>query len=149
MGLTGNMIATAFAGNPSVVNYTIFVTVFAMITLFYLIAITFKEEFTFHKFVPAAMDVLNVLFFFCAAVALAAELGAHSCSNSVRLNLSLTSLYLTLSRDTLFVTESRTAPTTVKADAEKLKPQPSSCGSLGHAFVPRCSSLFEAQVVPT
>lgn len=87
MGLTGNMIATAFAGNPSVVNYTIFVTVFAMLTLFYLIAITFKEEFTFHKFVPASMDILNVLFFFCAAVALAAELGAHSCSNSVSFSL--------------------------------------------------------------
>lgn len=85
MGLIGNMIASAFAGNPSVVNYTMFVAVFAMLTLFYLIAICFKEEFTIHKFVPATLDLLNVLFLFCAAVALAAELGAHSCSNRVSL----------------------------------------------------------------
>lgn len=84
MGLIGNIIATAFSGNPSVINYTMFVTVFALLTLFYLIAICFKEELTIHKFVPATLDLLNVLFFFCAAVALAAELGAHSCSNSVR-----------------------------------------------------------------
>lgn len=87
MGLIGNMIAEAFAGNPAVVNYTMFVTVFGMLTLFYLIAICFKEELTFHKFIPASLDLLNCLFYFCAAVALSAELGAHSCSNNVSLKL--------------------------------------------------------------
>lgn len=82
MALVGNMIATSFAGNPSVINYDMFVSVFAMLSLFYLIAICFKEQFTIHKFVPATLDLLNVLFWFCAAVAMAAELGAHSCSSS-------------------------------------------------------------------
>jgi len=82
MALVGNMIASAFSGNPSVINYDMFVAVFGMLTLFYLIAICFREELTFHKFVPASLDLLNVLFYFCAAVAMAAELGAHSCSNS-------------------------------------------------------------------
>ncbi len=83
MALVGNMIATSFAGNPSLINYDMFVAVFSMLSLFYLIAIAFKEQFTFHKFIPAGLDLLNVLFFFCAAVAMAAELGVHSCSNGV------------------------------------------------------------------
>jgi len=81
MALVGHIIATAFAGNPSLINYDMFVAVFSMLSLFYLIAIAFDDSFTFHKFVPAGFDLLNVLFFFCAAVAMAAELGAHSCSN--------------------------------------------------------------------
>lgn len=86
MALVGNIIATAFAGNPSLINYDMFVAVFSMLSLFYLIAIAFNDSFTFHKFIPAGLDLLNVLFFFCAAVAMAAELGAHSCSNGVRRN---------------------------------------------------------------
>lgn len=85
MAITGNIIDTAFGGNPSVINYTMFVAVFSMLTLFYAIAICFKEEMTFHKLVPSILDLLNVLFFFCAGVALAAELGVHSCSNAVSL----------------------------------------------------------------
>ncbi|KAK5321034.1 hypothetical protein LTR70_004279 [Exophiala xenobiotica] len=81
MSLVGNMIDTSFSGNPSIVNYSMFCAVFAMLTLFYLITIAFKEQFTFHKFVPAGLDLLNALFWFCAAVALAAELNVHSCSN--------------------------------------------------------------------
>ncbi|KAK5094149.1 hypothetical protein LTR24_003754 [Lithohypha guttulata] len=83
MSLVGNMIDTSFSGNPSIVNYSMFCAVFAMLTLFYLITIAFKEQFTFHKFVPAGLDLLNALFWFCAAVALAAELNVHSCSNQV------------------------------------------------------------------
>lgn len=83
MAIVGNMIQVAFAGNPSIVNYDMFVSVFSMLSLFYLILICFKDSFTIHKFVPATLDILNVLFFFCAAVAMAAELGAHSCSNKV------------------------------------------------------------------
>ncbi|KIV96513.1 hypothetical protein, variant 2 [Exophiala mesophila] len=82
MALVGNMIATAFAGNPSLINYDIFVATFAMLSLFYLIAISFNESFTGHSIIPVALDALNVLFLFCAAVAMAAELGVHSCSNS-------------------------------------------------------------------
>lgn len=84
MALVGNMIADAFGGNPSVVNYDMFVAVFSMLCLFYLIFTAISDSFTLHPMLPLALDALNVLFFFCAAVAMAAELGTHSCSNSVR-----------------------------------------------------------------
>ncbi|KAK5061208.1 hypothetical protein LTR84_007750 [Exophiala bonariae] len=81
LALVGNMIASAFAGNPSLINYDMFVAVFGMLSLFYLTAIAFNDSFTGHSIIPVVLDTLNVLFFFCAAVAMAAELGAHSCSN--------------------------------------------------------------------
>ena len=83
MALVGNIIATAFSGNPSIINYDMFVAVFAMLSLLYLIPATVKEEFTFHPLLMLALDVLNALFFFCGAVAMAAELGVHRCSNGV------------------------------------------------------------------
>jgi len=87
MALVGNIIATAFAGNPALINYDIFVATFGMISLLYLIAVAFNDSFTGHPIVPIALDLLNAIFYFCAAVAMAAELGVHSCSNSVRLPL--------------------------------------------------------------
>lgn len=83
MALVGNMIATSFAGNPATVNYAMFVAVFAMLSLFYLIAIAFNESFTGHAIIPLALDGLNVLLWFAAAVALATGLGVHSCNNGV------------------------------------------------------------------
>lgn len=83
MALVGNMIATAYSGNPSIVNYTLFVSVFAMLCLLYLIPATFMEGLQGHPAIPLALDALNAIFWFCAAVALAAYLGVHSCSNSV------------------------------------------------------------------
>merc|ERR1712169_72850 len=82
MALVGNMIATAFSGNPSSVNYTIFVSVFSMLSLFYLIPTALKPDFSFHPLLAVVLDLLNTLFFFCAAVALAAFLGVHSCRRS-------------------------------------------------------------------
>jgi Membrane-associating domain len=79
------MIATAFAGNPSLVNYDMFVAVFSLLSLVVLFAGAYNEAFFGHPIVPVALDLLNTLFFFCAAIAMAAELGAHSCSNSVSL----------------------------------------------------------------
>ncbi|KAL1310492.1 hypothetical protein AAFC00_000780 [Neodothiora populina] len=81
MSLVGNMIATAYAGNPSLVNYDMFVSVFAMVSLFYLIPATLKESFQGHPLVMVVLDALNAIFFFCGAVAMAAELHVHSCSN--------------------------------------------------------------------
>ncbi|KAF2091973.1 hypothetical protein K490DRAFT_53135 [Saccharata proteae CBS 121410] len=81
MALVGNMIATAYSGNPSIVNYVMFVSVFSMLSLFYLIPATIKEGFAI-PVVVIALDVLNLIFFLCGAIALAAYLGAHSCSNS-------------------------------------------------------------------
>ncbi|MCJ1307720.1 hypothetical protein MMC25_001368 [Agyrium rufum] len=82
LALTGNMIADAFAGNPSIVNYTIFVAIFSMLCLVYLIAVTFNDSFSGHPALPLALDLLNTLFFLIGGIALAAELGVHSCSNS-------------------------------------------------------------------
>lgn len=83
------MIADAFNGNPSIINYDMFVAVFAMLSLIYLIAIAFKEDFMGHGAIPLALDLLNTLFFFCGAVAMAAKLGVHSCGNEVSNTLSL------------------------------------------------------------
>jgi len=82
MSLVGNMIADAFGGNPSIVNYDMFVSIFAMLSLFYLIAIAFNEGFMGHGAIPLVLDVLNTLFFFCGAVATAAKLGVHSCGST-------------------------------------------------------------------
>lgn len=83
MALVGSIIASAFAGNPSLINYDMFVAVFSMLSLIVLIAGAFNESFLGHPVVPVALDLLNTLFFFCAAVAMAAELGVHSCGNQV------------------------------------------------------------------
>jgi len=86
MSLIGNMIAEADNGNPSVVNYAMFVAVFAMLSLFYLIPAALKDSLAFHPLAGVVLDLLNTLFFFCGAVALAADLGAHSCSNHSYIN---------------------------------------------------------------
>ena len=82
MALIGNMIATAFAGNPSIVNYDMFVSVFGMLSLFYLLPAVFSEDLSI-PVVAIALDVLNTIFFLCAAIATAAYLHVHSCSNRV------------------------------------------------------------------
>ena len=83
MALTGNMIATASGGNPSIVNYVIFVSVFGMLSLFYLIVATIKEDFSIAPIFMVVADALNVLFFLVGGIALAAYLGVHSCNNHV------------------------------------------------------------------
>ncbi|EGP92684.1 unnamed protein product [Zymoseptoria tritici ST99CH_1A5] len=80
MALVGNMIA--MGADPAVVNYTMFCAVIAMLALIFLIPATIKEEWSIMPAIPFALDAIIVLFWFCAAVALAARLGAHSCSNN-------------------------------------------------------------------
>jgi len=82
MALIGNMIATAFAGNPSIVNYDMFVAVFGMLSLFYLIPATFNESFAFHPMLMVGLDIVNALLFVIGGIAMAAYLGVHSCGNS-------------------------------------------------------------------
>ncbi|KAJ6028750.1 hypothetical protein N7540_004326 [Penicillium herquei] len=82
MSLVGNMINEAFAGNPSSVNYTMFVSAFSMLSLIYLVPASFNLDWAIHPIIMLGVDVLNTIFFFCAAIALAAKLGAHSCGNS-------------------------------------------------------------------
>jgi hypothetical protein len=97
MALTGNIIADAAAGNPSSINYTIFVSVFSMLSLIYLFAVAFKDGFAIHPALPLLLDALNTLFFFAGGVALAAKLQVHSCNNQVRVVLgSCIELYLIL-----------------------------------------------------
>nr|POF01333.1 hypothetical protein CFP56_21281 [Quercus suber] len=77
------MIADSNGHNASIVNYSLFVSIWGMLTLLYLIPASIKDSFQIHAMIPLVLDVLNVIFWFCGAVALAAELGAHSCGNSV------------------------------------------------------------------
>ncbi|CRL20348.1 MARVEL-like domain [Penicillium camemberti] len=81
MALIGNMIAEAFSGNPATVNYAIYVAVFSMFTLIYLIPASFNIDWAGHPIIMIIVDALNCVFFFCAAIALAAKLECHSCNN--------------------------------------------------------------------
>ena len=83
MALIGNMTAEAFAGNPGTVNSSIYTAVFTMFTLFYLIPASFNIDWALHPIIMIVLDALNCIFFFCAAIALAAKLECHSCSNQV------------------------------------------------------------------
>ncbi len=83
MALVGNMIQEAVGGSPSIINYCMFVAVFGMLSLFYLIAGTIVEAFAISPYFMLAADALNVLFFLVGGIALAAELGVHSCGNHV------------------------------------------------------------------
>ncbi|KXL43204.1 hypothetical protein M433DRAFT_150298 [Acidomyces richmondensis BFW] len=81
MALTGNMINDWNHGNGGIVNYSLFVSVFGMLTLLFLIPASVKEAWGLHPLLPLLLDLLNVIFWFCGAVAFAAEIGAHSCGN--------------------------------------------------------------------
>ena len=76
-----NNIDRATNGTHSIVNYSLFVGVWWLLTLLYFLPTSFLDKFSI-PVVDIAMDALSVLFGFCAAVALAAYLGAHSCSNA-------------------------------------------------------------------
>jgi hypothetical protein len=88
MALVGNMIAEAFAGNPATVNYSMYCAAFSMLSLFYLVPASFNSDWAFHPIIMVVVDALNCVFFFCAAIALAAKLHCHSCGNHVRLSSS-------------------------------------------------------------
>lgn len=80
MGLVGNMIATAFKGNSAMVNYDMFTATFGLFSLLYLLPTSFLDGFSM-PMANIALDTLNVIFWFCAAVATPAYLHVHSCSN--------------------------------------------------------------------
>ena len=81
--MAGNNIARATNGTHSIINYTLFVGVWWLFTLLYFLPTSFIDKFAI-PIVDMAFDGLSVLFGYCAAVALPAYLGAHSCSNRVR-----------------------------------------------------------------
>ena len=82
MALVGNMIHDATHGNPSPVNYEMFLAVFSMLSLFYLIPATVMDS-LMHPIAMIVLDALNCLFFFAGGVTLAVKLRTHSCSNQV------------------------------------------------------------------
>jgi hypothetical protein len=83
LALVGNMIHEATHGNPSVVNYQIFVGAFSSLSLIFLIASVKFEGLRDAKLIVVILDWLNTLFFFAGGVSLATKLGVHSCSNQV------------------------------------------------------------------
>ena len=86
LALTGNMIHEAKAGNPSIVNYVIFVAVFAIVSLVYLTLASAKPSFAVSPLLLVLVDGLCTLFFLIGGIALAAKLGVHSCGNQVGLS---------------------------------------------------------------
>ena len=89
MALVGNMIHESYGGNPSIVNYIMFVAVISMASLFYLIAATISDGFVIIPILPLIVDALNAFFFLVGGIALAAYLGVHSCGNIVCIDVSL------------------------------------------------------------
>jgi predicted transporter len=83
MALVGNMIQEAIAGNHSSINFTMFVALFSMLSLFYLIAATVRESLAKPPMLPPLLDLVNTLLFLIAAIVLSAKLGVHSCGNDV------------------------------------------------------------------
>ena len=82
MALIGNIIHDSNNSAASIINYDMFVAVFAFLSLIYLVLVAFKDSFMIHAMFPFIVDLLNVLFWFCGAVATAAKLGVHSCANN-------------------------------------------------------------------
>ncbi|RMZ73798.1 non-classical export [Pyrenophora seminiperda CCB06] len=78
--LMGNNIARANAGVHSIINYSLFVGVWWLLTLLYFLPTSLIEKFSI-AIVDVSLDALSVIFGFCAAVALPSYIGAHSCSN--------------------------------------------------------------------
>lgn len=83
LALTGN--AVAMGAGSAINNYTIFCAAFAMLALFVLIPMAL--EMLDLAIVAFGLDLLLTIFWFCAAVALAAELGVRSCNNQVSTQL--------------------------------------------------------------
>lgn len=84
MGLTGNMIAQAFSGNPATVNYAMFASAFSMASLFYLAPASFKVDWSGHPIIMIVLDTLNAIWFLTSGIALGARLHCRDCSDEVR-----------------------------------------------------------------
>lgn len=82
MALTGNYIASG--GGSAMINFDLFVSIFAMLTLFYLLPASIKDSLAFHPIIPLVLNILNTIFWFIGGVATAAYLNVHSCGDSVR-----------------------------------------------------------------
>ncbi|EEP81263.1 predicted protein [Uncinocarpus reesii 1704] len=81
MGLIGDMLNDYRSHSQATVNYVMFTVAFALATLFYLIAANSSESLMIHPVILFLVDLLNLLFLFCAAVALPSKLHVPDCSN--------------------------------------------------------------------
>lgn len=78
--LISDVISDAFSGNPSSINYAIFVAVLSWLVLLYGIAASIVESLN----IPIVLmigDALLALFTLIAGIVLAAKLHVHSCGN--------------------------------------------------------------------
>jgi len=91
LALLGNAIAEAFSGNPSSVNFAMFVAALSAVIVLYGIVATFLTSLA-HPIIMMAMDGVAALFTFIAGVVLAAKLGVHSCGNQVCIKAPTTSI---------------------------------------------------------
>lgn len=82
--LISDVISDAFAGNPSSVNYAIFVCVIVWIVCLYGMAGTLKESILLPKAI-LILDSLATIFVFIVGVVLASKLRVHSCRNEAYL----------------------------------------------------------------
>lgn len=84
LALIGNMIDASFSGNPATVNYSMYTSVFSMVTLIYLVPASVNIDWSGHPIIMIVLDILNAIFFLSCGIALAARLGCKSCTNEVR-----------------------------------------------------------------
>ncbi len=95
-----------------------------MLSLFYLIVATIKEDFAIAPMFMVIADALNTLLFLVGGIALAAYLGVHSCGSEVSVG-SRRKTYTTLTtgqRNTLPATKSRMVPIILERGVMKRKP---------------------------
>lgn len=145
MALVGNMIASSFAGNPATVNYSMYVSAFSMFSLFYLVPASWNLDWALHPIIMVVVDVLNCVFFFCAAIALAAKLTCHSCSNHVRCCRFYSfrpcrGIFTNYNSLIWSATKLQTARTTCRSAVARLKRLWLSCGLAGLDTWPPSSS---------
>lgn len=83
MAIVGNMISNNFVTSPGIIKYDMFVAVFSMLSLFYLVPATLKEEFHSRKYVVPALEFVNFIFFLSGGAATGRWLGTHTCDEVV------------------------------------------------------------------
>ncbi|RKP30931.1 hypothetical protein METBISCDRAFT_22826 [Metschnikowia bicuspidata] len=86
LGLTGSLAGTTIRQSNPQVNFGIFAAVFGLLTsTFYGMLAFFFDAFAW-PIILAMFDLLNTLFTFAAATAIADAIKVHSCSNRAYLN---------------------------------------------------------------
>ena len=69
-------------GSPSEINYSVFISVFSLLSWFYIIiASSFSSESIDDPMIIIILDSLNLLFYFCGGIAMIVALRVHSCGN--------------------------------------------------------------------